>query len=564
MKFSTFSALCANLENTSSTTGKTTMISDFLSTIPQEQIESTIRLLAGIPVYPPELKSGIGDSTIKQAIADILNLPLIEVTKALKESGDIGTATMTLLKKKNLKKQSTLAAFEDQSSTWSISQINEQFNTIASTNGALSSSKKTQIFSSLLTSLSPQEAKYVCRLALEDLRIGVAASTIINAIAEYTQINAEIIERAYNLTNDIGMIASLAITKGQTELTSIQPETGRYIRVMLGQTSKDSLESIIKSTEKPACEWKYDGARLQIHKKGKNVKLYSKKPEDITNSLPDIVKAVQKQILCEEAILEGEVVAIDDKGNPLPFKTVMQRIRRKNNISAYVQSTPLCVYLFEILKNENESLIDLPLHLRRKQLEKIISPSENINLSKQLTTTNTIEIEQMYTEALQAGHEGIMIKNLMSPYTAGKRGKDWIKKKPLMNNLDLVITGGEWGQGRRTNVIGSFTLSCLDPTTNTYLSVSKIGTGISDELLQSLTETLRPYIEYETGTEIKISPKVVLEVSYEEIQESPKYNSGYSLRFPRLVNVRDEKGPDAIDQIHTIKRLFREQSRTIG
>jgi DNA ligase-1 len=558
MNFNDFCALCDDLEKTSSSLEKIEKLSLYLSQTPLEQISPTIRLLSGKPVYPPELKSGIGNTTIRQALASTLSIPLDDINSSLKETGDLGISAMTLVKK-NTQKQVSLMAFTDDSTSNSVIDIHDKFNEIASLTGSLSSTKKSSMLSSLFSSLSPIESKYLCRLALEDLRIGVAEGILINAIAKTADIKSSIIERAFNLTNDLGNIAFIALSENKEKLNNLDPQINRYVRVMLGQISKDSIEDIIEPMDSLACEWKYDGARLQIHKDGDKVTLYSKKPENVTNSFPDVVENVLKYIKAEQAIVEGEVVAIDTDGSPLPFSMLLQRIRRKNNIESYIDKIPVCVYLFDVLKSNDASTIDLPLNVRRQQLESIVSQSDYIALSSQLITHDPNEIDSMYNDALRAGHEGIMIKKLSSPYVPGKRGKDWIKKKPLMENMDLVVTGGEWGQGRRTKFFGSYTLSCRNPETNEYLEVGKIGTGINDTLLSTLTEQLTDCIESENGTNLSFSPKVVLEVSYEEIQGSPTYNSGYSLRFPRLVRIRSEKGPKDIATISQVEALFKSQ-----
>lgn len=558
MNFTDFCNLCDDLEKTSSPLEKVDKLSLYLSQTPQAQISPTIRLLSGNPVYPPELKSGIGNTTIRQALASTLSVPIEDINSSLKETGDLGLSAMELIKK-NTKKQVSLMAFTDDSTSNSILNIHEKFNEIASLNGSLSSTKKSSVLSSLFSSLSPIESKYLCRLALEDLRIGVAEGLLVNAIAKTANIERSIIERAFNLTNDLGNVAFIALSENKEKLNNLNPQINRYVRVMLGQISKDTIEEIIEPMDSVACEWKYDGARLQIHKDGDNVTLYSKKPEDVTNSFPDVVQNIQKYINADQAIVEGEVVAIDTDGTPLPFNMLLQRMRRKNNIESYIEKVPVCVYLFDVLQSNDTPTIDMPLSIRRQQLKYIVSQSDSIALSSQLITNDPNEIDIMYNEALRAGHEGIMIKKLNSPYVPGKRGKDWIKKKPLMENLDLTVTGGEWGQGRRTKFIGSYTLSCLDPETDEYLEVGKIGTGINDTLLSMLTEQLSECIESENGTNLAFAPKVVLEVSYEEIQVSPTYNSGYSLRFPRLVRIRSEKGAKDIATISQIETLFRSQ-----
>lgn len=558
MNFKNFCDLCDDLEKTSSSLEKIDKLSLYLSQTPQAQISPTIRLLSGKPVYPPEHKSGIGNTTIRQALASTLSVPIEDINISLKETGDLGLSAIDLIKK-NTKKQVSLMAFTDDSTSNSVIDIHDKFNEMASMNGSLASTKKSSVLSSLFSSLSPIESKYLCRLALEDLRIGIAEGIIINAIAKTANIESSVIERAFNLTNDLGDVAFIALSENKEKLNNLNPQINRYVRVMLGQISKDPIEDIIEPMNSIACEWKYDGARLQIHKDGDNVTLYSKKPENVTNSFPDVVENIQKYIKTDQAIVEGEVVAIDADGTPLPFNMLLQRIRRKNNIESYIEKIPVRVYLFDILKSNDVSTIDMPLLNRRQQLESIVTKSDFITLSSQLVTHDPLEIDLMYNEALRAGHEGIMIKKLSSPYVPGKRGKDWIKKKPLMENLDLVVTGGEWGQGRRAKFFGSYTLSCLNPETDEYLEVGKIGTGINDTLLSSLTEQLSECIESESGTNLTFSPKIILEVSYEEIQGSPTYNSSYSLRFPRLVRIRSEKGTKDIATISQIEALFKSQ-----
>ena len=237
-------------------------------------------------------------------------------------------------------------------------------------------------------------------------------------------------------------------------------------------------------------------------------------------------------------ILDGEAVAIGRDKRPMAFQEILRRFRRKYDISATAIEIPLYLNLFDILYLNGDTLIDTPLSERRKKLEEICDKSI---IAKQTVTGDTALIEAIYKEALAAGHEGVMLKNPDSFYTPGKRGKNWLKLKPVMETLDLVVIGGEWGEGRRANFIGSYLLACRDSDTDRFLSIGRVATGITDEQLAELTDLFKKLVVLESGVHIELEPKIVFEVAFEEIQKSPNYDSGYALRFPRLVNVRSDK-----------------------
>ncbi|KAF5417302.1 MAG: DNA ligase [Candidatus Methanogaster sp.] len=316
----------------------------------------------------------------------------------------------------------------------------------------------------------------------------------------------------------------------------------------------DSFDDI---TTMYAIEWKFDGTRVQIHKDGDHVRIFSRRLEDVTNSLPDIVKLVKSRITANQAILDGEVVAVGDDGKPLAFQEILKRFRRKYDISAMVRKIPLYLNLFDIMYLDRVSLIDEDLHTRRERLDAIVSQHEQLRVAEQVLTDDPAIAHAVYRAALDAGHEGVMLKNPDSLYSPGKRGKNWLKVKPIMETLDLVVVGADWGEGRRANLIGSYLLACYDTNTGEFLEIGRVGTGITDEQLAELTELFSQYIISEDGVAIELQPAVVFEIAYEEIQKSKHYASGYALRFPRLVRVRFDKTPEDADTVERVERVAR-------
>ena len=322
--------------------------------------------------------------------------------------------------------------------------------------------------------------------------------------------------------------------------------------MMLAQVA-GSVEEALREMKVVAVEWKYDGSRVQVHYGNGRVTIYSRRLENVTKALPEIVEEI-KRCVKEGVILDGEVIAVKD-GKPMPFQEVLRRFRRKHEITKAMEKIPLEVYFFDVLYNEGE-VIDLPLKERRKILESVIRESNVVKVAKQVVTDKKEEIEKVFREALERGHEGAMLKNPNSPYVPGKRGRHWLKLKEVMETLDLVVVGGEWGEGRRSHLISSFELACLDSRTGRLLRIGQVGTGFTDEDLEELTELLKPLIVREEGKKIYFRPKVVFEVAYQEIQKSPKYESGFALRFPRFVRVRYDKGIEDADTIDRVRELY--------
>jgi DNA ligase-1 len=244
----------------------------------------------------------------------------------------------------------------------------------------------------------------------------------------------------------------------------------------------------------------------------------------------------------------------------MPFQHVLRRFRRKHDVLKMVEKIPLQLYVFDVLYANGE-VIDMPLKERRNILKEYVNESERLKIAEQIITDEKGTIERIFNEAVNAGHEGVMLKNPNSPYIPGKRGKHWLKLKSVMETLDLVVVGGEWGEGKRSHLISSYELACLDTTTGKLLKVGRVATGFTDEDLEELTEIFKQIIVYRHGKIVEFLPKYVFEVAYQEIQKSPKYESGYALRFPRFIRLRDDKDVNEADTIERIEKLYELQTK---
>ncbi|CAG0960846.1 MAG: DNA ligase (ATP) [Candidatus Methanoperedens nitroreducens] len=546
--FEDFAKVCSAIEHISGSLEITTNVSNFLKEVSDEELPIVTRFIMGhvFPVWSNK-ELGLGPNLLYSAISRTSSLPVKRIEELIKETGDVGLA----LEKAILCGKTHLSLFSE-SEQLSIKEVYLRFERISELSGKGSQDAKIKNLQYLFSQAKPTEIVYLSRLAIEEMRIGVGEGIVRNAIAEAFGVPSELVERGILLTNDSGLVAITAKKEGKEGLIKLGVMINRPLRMMLAQIGA-GINETIKEMGHVAVEWKYDGARVQIHKNENDITIYSRKLEDVTSSLPDLVKSIRTNVLTNCVILDGEAVAIGKNNRPKPFQEILRRFRRKYDVSTTAIEIPLCLNLFDILYLNGDSLIDIPLIKRREKLEKVCDKSV---VAKQIITDDPAVVESIYNEALAAGHEGVMLKNPGSPYSPGKRGKNWLKLKPIMETLDLVVIGGEWGEGRRTKFIGSYLLACRDPDTEKFLPIGRVATGITDEQLEDLTKLFKDLIILENGIHVDIEPKIVFEVAFEEIQKSPNYGSGYALRFPRLVNVRTDKSKEDADSIERIEQLY--------
>lgn len=565
--FREFAETCQAIEKISSTIDTTNRVADLLKKVDVEELPTTTHFIMSkvFPVWSGK-QLGIGTSLLYTSLSKASGMPVKSIQTLVRTTGDIGDAALLILKEKR-KNQVTFSSFLEEPPEFSIMEVYNRFKIASEASGKGSQEVKIRNLQYLFNSSTPREAKYIARLALEELRIGVGEGVVRDAIAKAFSVPADVVEHAFMVTNDLGIVAATAKEGGLEALERLGIEINRPIKMMLSQISPD-INADIKEMKEAAVEWKFDGARVQVHKDGDSVTLFSRKLDNVTDSLPDLVEIVRKHVKAESAILDGEAVAVDEDGKPRAFQEILKRFRRKYNVEEKALGIPIQLNLFDIMYLNGKTLIDLPLIERRKLLESCVESSvedsKAICVDKQVITGDLEVIEQIYREALEAGHEGLVIKNPNSIYSPGKRGKNWLKKKPLMETLDLVVVGAEWGFGRRANLIGSYTVACYDPKTLRFLQVGKVGTGLTDEQLKELTEMLSGLMEGgEAGGVFAIRPKIVLEIAFEEIQKSPNYNSGFALRFPRFVRIRDDKAPEEVDTIQRIGKVYSQQLKRL-
>jgi DNA ligase-1 len=541
MRFTEFAGVCEKLEGMSGRIEMTDVVADFLAKTDEYLLPTVCHFLQG-KVFPlwSEQELGVAEKLMVKCMSTVSGKTEAEIEVAIKETGDPGLAAERIL---SSKKQTTLYT-----RTLEVEDVERSLTKLAVLSGKGSQDKKIAYINELLSSADGVEAKYIVRLILGELRLGVGDGIVRDAIAKAFGVDAGEVERAYYLTSDLGEVARIIKARGVKGLKEVAMKPGQPIRVMLAQ-KKQSVREAVEELGEAAFEVKYDGARVQIHKDGKEVTLYTRRLENVTKQFPEVVSAAQENIKAKEAIIEGEIVAIQMLGDrtPRPFQDLSRRIKRKYNIPEIQKRIPVEVNLFDVLYVNGEGKLETPFTERRRLLKSMINETTTFRLAEQLVTKSRSKAEEFYNKALKMKHEGVMAKVLTAPYQPGSRVGYMYKIKPVMETLDLVVVGATWGEGRRANWLGSYLLAVHDPNTGEFQTIGRMATGISDEQLAEYTEYFKPYITKEEGKDVTIRPHVVFEVAYEEIQKSPTYTSGYALRFPRLVRLRDDKGPADAD-----------------
>lgn len=588
MKYLSLVELYEQLEATAKRLEKTRALSLFLRKVPEDDLDIIALLLQG-RIFPAHDESTIGVAArlVLKAISVATGIDQTKVEKEWKKTGDLGVTAEHLT---TGKKQRTLV-----SSNLTVRKVFDNLRKLATIEGEGAVDKKMQLIAELLTSAEPKEAKYIIRTVLEDLRVGVGDGTLRDAIVwaffesesklnydekektispenreEYNKLVAAV-QKAYDVTADFGTVAKEAKTRGLKGIEKADITIGKPLKVMLFQKA-DDLKDAFERVGKPAAfEFKYDGFRLQVHKKGGVIKLFTRRLDEVTKQFPDVVEAIAKHVKGDNLILDAEAVGFDPKTKKyLSFQGISQRIKRKYDIKEIADKFPVELNIFDLMACNGENVMNLPFKERRKLIEKIVSSTPSkIVVAKHLITSDLKEAQKFYGESLARGEEGVMAKNLEGIYKPGSRVGFGVKVKPTMETLDLVIVGAEWGEGKRSSWLSSFTLACQDDD-GKLLEIGKVGTGIKEleqkegeesgaVTFDELTKELKPSIIDEKGKEVKVKPKLVVEIAFEEIQKSPTYSSGYALRFPRLIRTREDKSKSDVSTLSQVERAYKGQ-----
>jgi DNA ligase-1 len=436
-----------------------------------------------------------------------------------------------------------------------ILDVYRGFEQIAATSGRGSRARKEAQLKALLARSTAVEAKYLAKVIWGEMRHGVSEGVMLDGIARSANVKVRVARRANQLWGDLGEVALIALTDGQAGLERAALRLFRPVKPMLAQTANDLDEVFQSFNGRVALEYKLDGARVQIHCDGDRVEIYSRNLANVTSSLPDVVSVARDTLTAHEAILEGEVVAVDREGRPLPFQHVMRRFRRRHAIASAVDDTPVHLFLFDALFVDGRSLIDTSNEARWKALQLLVGGR---NLVRRLVPDGVSEGKEFAEAAYKSGHEGVMAKDLGSPYNPGVRGGSWLKLKHVIS-LDLVIVAADWGYGRRHGWLSNYHLAARDEETGEYHVVGKTFKGLTDAQFQAMTKQLLALEQSRQDATVFVRPKVVVEVLFNEIQASQQYDLGLALRFARISRLRDDKPPAEADTTQTLKQLFAQQ-----
>ena len=461
-----------------------------------------------------------------------------------------------------------------------VERVHDRLRELAGYEGAGSQDRKIDALAGLLADADPDEARYVVRTALGHLRVGVGEGTIRDAIAvaflDGSDEAVDAVERAYQVTTDFRAVAETAREEGPDGLDALDIEHGRPVQVMLAEKAASPAAGVADAAAEgtAVCEYKYDGVRIQIHVDGDDVRLFTRRLEAITDQFPDVVRAVRAGVTADRAVLDGELVGYTpdtvatDAPEPVAFQTLSRRVKRETDVEALAREVPAVVHVFDCLATD-ESLLDAPLSVRRDRCADAVDPVSpapdepraglEFARSRRVDADDPEAAESFYREALEAGHEGLMIKNPAAGYQPGRRVGRLLKVKPTMEPLDLVVTRATYSEGRRSEWLGRLYLGCYDSDAEGFREVGRLSTGYTDEELAALTDRLEDLVTGRDGRDVDLRPEVVLEVEYEEIQESPAYDSGYALRFPRFLGVREDLAPTDADTLDRVESLYEGQ-----
>ena len=511
--------LCRRVQATTKRNEKIALISTFLKSVSSEEVPLATLFLAG-KAFP-------------ESDPRVLEISYATVSDASKNLG-----------------QKRLAEHP-----FTIGDVYNTLERIAKTSGSKSRDRKMSLLQTILTQASPVEAEFLTRMMLGEMRIGVVEGVLLDAIAEASGVPRDLVRRANMLHGDIGDVASLAMSKGATALERISLRLFVPVKPMLAEMADDAEQVLAEHKDGTAFEYKFDGARIQIHRKDDKVRIFSRRLTDVTDSIPEIIDFAKTQVKASEFLIEGEIVATGEAGKPVPFQDLMRRFRRVHEIEDMAGKIPLKLYLFDALQVNGETLIDQPYTDRWKILSQIVSEDR---LAPRIITSDVAKVESFMQSALKEGHEGLMAKSLSSNYSIGARGKKWFKIKPA-DRLDVVIVAADWGSGRRVGWLSNYHLAVRDEDSGEFLVVGKTFKGLTDAEFETITKRLQELKTRDGRYTVYVKPAIVAEVAYNEVQKSPRYKSGFALRFARISRFRDDKKPDDADTLQRLQQLYDKQ-----
>ena len=581
MEYSILAESFEKMESTRKRLELTQFLVELFEKTPHEVISKIVYLIQG--KLRPDFEGielGVAEKLAIRAISKSSGITIKKIEEEYNKGGDLGHAAEIILEQK------TQTTFLVENIT--VERVYETLFKIAKLGGSKSQDMKIKYISSLLNDANPLEASFILKILLGTLRLGIAENTVMDALAiAYSgdKENRKLLQHAYNVSSDLGKVAEIIAIEGIQGIEKFKINLFNPIRPMLADRVKSEKEVIEKIGNEFAIEYKLDGERVQIHVEGEKIELFSRSLEKISNYYPDIIEKIPKIIQAENAILEAEIVAINENtGDFLPFQELMHR-RRKYKIEKAVTEYPITVNFFDVLYCNGKNCTELNYSERRKKLENIVKENEFAKYIPMTIAKNENEIQEFFENSINAGSEGLMLKMLDKPYQAGSRGSHWLKLKreyrnELGDSLDLVVIGGFFGKGRRTGSYGTLLLSTYDENTDTFPSICKVGTGFTDESLDQLYQILNPKttikknprIISEMEADVWFEPELVIEIVASEITLSPihkvardeiRKNAGLALRFPKFTGkIRMEKTAEDASTDEEVVSLYKAQNKS--
>ena len=581
MKFSVLSDSLEKMEETSKRLELTGILVELLKKTPNEIIAKVIYLIQGkLKPNFEGVELGIAEKLVIRAISKSAGVTIKKIEDDYNDGGDLGITVSNILKQKT---QTTFSA-----ETITLERVYETLLKISTLQGKGSQDMKIKYISSLLNDATPEESKFILKILLGTMRLGVAENTVMDALAiafTNSKENRELVENAYNVSSDLGKVSEVLAQDGLDGLLKFNVSLFSPIRPMLADRVKSEEEAVKRIENEFAAEYKLDGERVQIHIQDDKVILFSRSLENITNYYPDIVEKISDTINADDGIFEAEIVAINaNTGNFLPFQELMHR-RRKHKLDQAITNYPITVNFFDILYHNGKELLNYSYNERRKNLEGVIKENEFAKLIPMSIVNNTTDISDVLENSINSGCEGLMLKVLNANYRAGSRGSNWLKLKreyqnELGDSLDLVVVGAFFGRGRRTGKYGTLLLSTYNSENDSFPTICKVGTGFTDENLDQLFQILsnkvilkkNPRVESSIESDIWFEPELVLEVVASEITLSPihktglnliRKDTGFALRFPKFTGkIRTEKLAEDASCPEEVSALYKNQNKT--
>jgi DNA ligase 1 len=510
VKLAALAATSRRLAETSGRREKIGLLAALLAQAPAEEIEIAAAYLSGIV---RQEKLGLGWATIQRALPGITaeepTVELVEVDAALEA--------------------------------------------IARTTGKGSADGRQRLLRALLERLTAEEQRFLGGLIVGELRQGALEGLVVEAVAAAAKRPAAEIRRALMMAGDLPAVARAALTGDGAGLGAFAVQLFRPVLPMLAGSADDAREAL-RELGQAAVEYKLDGARVQIHRSGDEVRVYSRRLNEVTAAVPELVEAV-RALPARELILEGEAIALRGDGTPLPFQTTMRRFGRRLEVERMRGELPVTLFLFDLLYLDGAPLLDEPLARRWELLERAVPAPLRV---PRIVTASPEEAEAFHRAAVGGGHEGVMVKALGAAYEAGRRGRRWLKVKTV-RTLDLVVLAAEWGHGRRRGWLSNLHLGARDPATGGFVMLGKTFKGMTDEMLRWQTERLAELEERRDDYTVYVRPELVVEVAFNDLQASPQYPGGLALRFARVKGYRPDKSAADADTIDTLREIYRRQ-----